>query len=450
MRFLLKMQFALLAMTFGLWSGAALGDGLRVGAAKVNLEADDSMVIAGGILPRHVKGQEGQLRVVAVVIERPSVAKVAIVQCDVLFVTRRMLDSVVAEIEKTTGIPTEHLLINATHTHHAPSTAVVHGYGRNELFCERVQRAVVTAVQDANKGLAGGDATFSFHLGREDTVGANSRLLMSDGKIRWIGSTRGAVRPTGPFDPQLPVLAFHGPDRKLRALIYNHSTHTIGTRRGNVRSPSFYGLAAQELEQELGGVVSFLEGASGSTHNINRVPTGEAVNRFKAVINDALTKAEPRPVNRLVAIKRRFTFNVRSFDEALEDEKVVSYCRKYSGAGAESVIAVFRDMRKKLRPQQGQQRETWLQAMVIGDVALVGVPAEYFTVLGVNIKQRSPYKHTYIAELANDWIGYLPDREAHTLGGYQTWTGLHSFAEVGTGERIVDEVLSMLQELKDE
>jgi hypothetical protein len=107
-------------------------------------------------------------------------------------------------------------------------------------------------------------------------------------------------------------------------------------------------------------------------------------------------------------------------------------------------------MRKKLRPQQGQQRETWLQAMVIGDVALVGVPAEYFTVLGVNIKQRSPYKHTYIAELANDWIGYLPDREAHTLGGYQTWTGLHSFAEVGTGERIVDEVVSMLEELKDE
>ena len=35
-----------------------------------------------------------------------------------------------------------------------------------------------------------------------------------------------------------------------------------------MRSPSFYGLAAQELEQQLGGVVCFLEGASGSTHNI--------------------------------------------------------------------------------------------------------------------------------------------------------------------------------------
>jgi hypothetical protein len=105
-------------------------------------------------------------------------------------------------------------------------------------------------------------------------------------------------------------------------------------------------------------------------------------------------------------------------------------------------------MRRQLSPLRGQQRETSLQAILIGDVALVGVPAEYFTALGMDIKQRSPFQETYIAELANDWIGYLPDREAHQLGGYQTWMGLHSYAEVGTGERIADEIVSMLHELK--
>ena len=63
------------------------------------------------------------------------------------------------------------------------------------------------------------------------------------------------------------------------------------------------------------------------------------------------------------------------------------------------------------------------------------------------IKRRSPFKHTIIAELANDWIGYLPDREAHRLGGYQTWTGLHSYAEPGTGERLADESVRLLDEL---
>src|SRR2546430_11194572 len=48
-----------------------------------------------------------------------------------------------------------------------------------------------------------------------------------------------------------------------------------------------------------------------------------------------------------------------------------------------------------------------------------------FRSLGQDIKRRSPFRYTYVAELANDWIGYLPDRPAFDLGGYQTWTGLH-------------------------
>jgi hypothetical protein len=87
--------------------------------------------------------------------------------------------------------------------------------------------------------------------------------------------------------------------------------------------------------------------------------------------------------------------------------------------------------------------------MRIGDVAIVGVPAEFFTVLGRDIKKQSPFRSTYIAELANDWIGYLPDRRGHELGGYQTWTGLHSFAAPGTGEAVVDQAVAMLKELHD-
>ncbi len=184
-----------------------------------------------------------------------------------------------------------------------------------------------------------------------------------------------------------------------------------------------------------------------STHNLS-VPAAEAVKRLKIVVRDAYRQADVRPVDQVASIKRRFTFTVRRFDEQTEDRKVVSYCRKWAPARADSTIEVFRKMRKKLAPLQGQQRETWLQVMRIGDVAIVGVPAEYFTVLGLDIKQRSPFERTYVAELSNDWIGYLPDREAHALGGYQTWMGLHSDAEVGTGERVADEIVEMLKALK--
>jgi hypothetical protein len=432
--------------------GAAPSPALRVGAAAVTLEADDSMVVAGGIGPGKATGQEGELRATAVVVGRGPSEKVALVSCDVLFVTRDFVDRALVRIEKQTGIPAANVLVSATHTHHAPSTAVIHGYGRDEVFTRRVEDAIVKAVCDADAKLAtGGDAEFLYHLGEEKTVGRNSRLMLKDGTIYWVGPMDDAVRPTGPFDPQLPVLAFRSAgSEKLLALVYNHSTHTIGTRKGPVRSPGFYGLAAQELEQELGGVCCFLEGASGSTHNLGGVTTAQAVDRLKAAVKDAVSAAKPHPVDRLVSRKRPFTFKVRTFDEATEDEKVVSYCRKRAPQQADYTIGVFRAMRAKLAPEQGKTRETSVQVVLIGDVAIVGVPAEYFTALGIDIKKRSPFPNTLVAELANDWIGYLPDRAAHDLGGYQTWTGFHSYAEPGTGERLADQAVEMLNDLARE
>lgn len=424
---------------------ALAAEGLRVGAAAVNIPADDSMVLGGMMGPTWATGQEGELRATAVVVEKPGSGKVVIVACDVLFVERDFLDPAMAEIEALTGIPASHVLVNATHTHHAPSTSKVHGYDRDQRFVASLSKGIVEATRQANDRLDGGDAKFFFKLSEERNVGMNSRWLLNDGEITWSFAGE-KVRPTGPFDPQLPVLAFGLAKDKLQAVIFNHSTHTIGTLAGGVRSPSFYGLAAQGLESELGGVVCFLEGASGSTHNL-KMEAAQAVEQLKVDVRAAIETAEERPVPRVAAIKRPFRFRVRTFDEAAEDEKVVRYTRKYFDDAAGGTISIFREMRKQLAPLQGQQRESWLQVVLIGDVAIVGVPAEYFTVLGMDIKKRSPFANTYVAELANDWIGYLPDKEAHALGGYQTWMGLHSYAEIGAGERMADEVVAMLEEL---
>ncbi|MDZ4849610.1 MAG: hypothetical protein SGI77_09965 [Pirellulaceae bacterium] len=421
---------------------------LRVGAAAAEFIADDAMHIGGSILPGKLQGQEGKLRAVAVVLEKPGDGKLAIVACDVLMITRDLLDPVLEQVENATGISRSHVLINCTHTHHAPSTVRVHGYDRVLAFCEEVQRKIVQAVKDANANLSKDGCEFLFNLGREETVGTNSRLMLGDGTIFWTGDRSDAVRPTGPFDPELPVLAFRDRHQRIKALLFNHSTHTIGTLSRGKRSPSFYGLAAQELESELNSVIGFVEGASGSTHNIGgQVPIHDAIKRIKDAVHSSFAQAQPRTVDKLASIKRPFTFKVRHFDEAKDDAAVVAYCEKRMPTRSESTIDVFRKMRAELRSQQGQDRVTWLQVMRIGDVAIVGVPAEFFTKLGLDIKNRSPFRHTYVAELANDWIGYVPDQDAFKLGGYQTWTGLHSYCEPGTGERIVDNAIEMLNEL---
>ncbi len=416
---------------------------LRVGAAAAELAADDAMVIAGGISPGKAAGQEGKLRAVATVLEKDGV-KLAVVACDVLMLTRKTLDPVVEAIGKNPGIPAAQVLINCTHTHHAPSTMRVHDYDLDPVFTQRVADGIVAAVRAADARLA--ESHLQFHLGQEHTVGQNSRQLLDDGQIYWIGPRTNVVRATGPFDPDLPVLAFRGADQKLQALWFNHSTHSIGTRVAGKRSPSIYGMAAQEIEATQGGVVTFLEGASGSTHNL-AFSGAECMDRIQAAVLDAESRAVDRPVERLAGIKRPLKFHVRQFDEAAEEAAVTRYCRKYAPGFSETIIPVFRQMRRELAPLQGQERETWVQVLRIGDIAVVGVPAEYFTQLGLDIKNRSPFRHTLVAELANDWIGYLPNREGHKLGGYQVWTGHHSYAEPGTGERIADLAVELLQEL---
>lgn len=441
----------ILLVVFLLLSAACipiLGKGtkdIKVAAAAAEIVGDDSMEIAGGISPGHVLGQEGKLRASAIVIEANT--KVCIVSCDVLVLQRDILDDVCRKIEAEENIPFENTLITATHTHHAPTTVTVHGYKRDEIFCGRVKEAIVSAVHKANQKLKNApSASMYFWLGQESTVGQNSRQLLKDGTIYWVGSRADALRPTGPFDPELPVLAFKRADGDLEALLFNHSSHNIGVRSSG-RSPAFYGLAAQELEEELGGTAIFTPGAFGSTHVLT-LSTDERILRIKNAVKQAYSKARKTEISPVNSVKKEFKYRVRKFDEDAEEKAVSYYCRKRLGGNPEDIIEVFRNMRRELIKHQGEVRNTWLHVILIDDIAFVGVPGEFFGQLGIEIKRRSPFRYTYVIGLANDYIGYIPDKQAYDLGGYQIWTGLHSFVERGTGEAIVAETIRILEELK--
>lgn len=441
----IRTMFVLLGLVWGLGSGSSmLHAQWKVGSATSEMIAEDSMVIGGGIGPGLVQGQEGKLQATAIVIHGD--IKLCVVAVDILMMHRDYTDQAARGIEKECGIPFDNIFINSSHTHHAPSTVTVHGYDRDEEFCRRTVAAIIDAAKQANAAAdKSGPCQGLFRLGQEATVGQNSRQMLKDGMIYWIGPRDEFVRPTGPFDVDLPVIAFQREDKSYAGLIYNHSTHCIGTRTGK-RSPSFYGLAAQELTEEIGAPVAFLSGAAGSTHNLV-LDCNEMVIRMKGAVREALTKTTPMQSTTLKSIKREIVFKMRTFDEAKEDAAVVEYCQKYAPSHADYIADVFRKSREKLKDQQGQDRPMWIQAIQIGDVYLVGVPAEFFTTHGVEIKRRSPFRNTFVCGLTNDYVGYLPDRQGFANGGYQTWTGLHSFSEIGTGEMVVEETLKLLEEI---
>ena len=62
----------------------------------------------------------------------------------------------------------------------------------------------------------------------------------------------------------------------------------------------------------------------------------------------------------------------------------------------------------------GTHHRTEVQALAVGDdLAIVGLPGEVFAELGLDLRARSPFRHTLVLGLANEAIGYVPTRRAY-------------------------------------
>ncbi len=401
--------------------------------------------------------QEAELRASALVLQAEE--RFCFISCDTLVVPRDVLEWAAAEVSARCGIAPGNLMICATHTHHAPCTIDILGCTRDAEFCDRIGPAILSAAEQACDALEGAaEAELRFSESQEASVGGNSRYLLRDGTIAWYAYPwEDVVRPTGPFDPDIPVLSVRRPDGEVVGNLFSHSVHNIGPLTRGKLSPAFQGLTAQEVSRRHGGVTLFLPGAFGSSHNTSEFGTGprtcsvsgaECVHRMVRAVEDGLQRAERFSSPKLLARKRPFTYRLRHFDEAGESAAVEYWANAYTPDNPRPLQDTFARMREQMAPVQGQERETTLQVMLLGDVALVGVPCEMFAALGLEIRRRSPFRHTYVIGLANDTIGYVGDRASYELGGYQLWAGLHSLSEPGTGEAMVQQAVEMLQELQ--
>lgn len=427
------------------------------GLATVSVKTSSDMVIAGGILPAFHNSKESPLDVTAVVFKNTT-KTVCLITCDNLMMDRIFVDDVIAELEERVGIPFNNFLVSSTHTHHAPSMMKIHGYGPDERAKNEYKKAIFKAVEEALANCVPSVVQFcSVDL---PDVGANSRRLLDDGLILWVPQLEEYLKfpPTGPYDPELSICYIKrtSPEGEegYHGIWFNHSCHNIGSLTV-AQSPGFYGLAAQQLAAEFHCPVAFFSGASGSTHDFSR-DASSLIAKVKQAVSNQISHDQKRETPdsesiEIGAIKEEFNYKVRVFDEREEDDAVRKYCETMdvSDCGdTEEVIKVFKDMRKHLYGLQGDTLKSWIQVINIGDVAIVGLPGEVFTSLGMEIKQKSPFRQTIIIQLANDAIGYIPDEKAYSLGGYQLWTGYHSLLPKGTGEELVKHAISLLTNLK--
>jgi hypothetical protein len=358
--------------------------------------------------------------------------RIAIVALDMLTINEFIVDRVRARLT-----PTE-VLLCCSHTHSGPIAYADEKSSRlNREYIDSLVNNIAEAVKEAQSNLK--PAHIEYSLG-EGNVGINRREKMPDGHMEIGRNPNGArdksVQVLSVFaDSPLPVGEGAGVRERL-ATVVNYACHGTVLGPDNLLiSADWIGVMRKKVEEELGGLAMFIQGAAA---NINPDMYWDDAQAFAMVEEQGLGVAEAV----LAAIKsgaekmRDLPIQIERIEAWMptETRAITSHPPKNYGkpllamAKLPGFMAIFVDMLLKQRYPWKSVIEArdgfWsvpmrISVLRIGDLALVTYGAETFTEIGMKVKSASPAAHTLFASISNGCISYLHTEESHAEGGYE-------------------------------
>lgn len=396
---------------------------------------------------------------------------------DLCMVYRETLDAAKERAHQLTGIPVEQMMMSATHTHSAGTACGVFQSDPDpeylRFLVERTADAVVRAYRNREP------ARIAWAVGSEPTEVFNRRWHMKPGtplpdpfggtdqvKMNPGVGNPAMLKPAGPVDPEVPSLSLQALDGRPIALLANYSLHYVGGVAGGTVSADYYGMFASRIGELLGAERSpfvppfvgiMTNGTSGDINNIHwsgakraalppyakmhSVAGKVAAASYQAILEAAYHNWVP-----LKAAQQEISLGVR-LPDAKDIKRAEEIVRKAEGPNMKSLQEIYARETLLLKDYP-KQVNVILQAFRIGDLAITAIPAEVFVEIGLELKEKSPFKPTFNIELANGYNGYLPTPAHHRLGGYETWRARSSYLEVDASVKILDTLFQLLDTLK--
>lgn len=355
-------------------------------------------------------------------------------------------------IEKETGVPADHILISSAHNHSSPSyyQKVRKGEAHPPLEGYLVKQFTQAAVEAfANRV----PARAGFRAG--ELRGASSNRQQGNQDV---------------IDPQVGVLRVEEAEgRKVIAVLYNFTAHpVILGSRNLLLSGEYPGQASRTIEEAIGGVAIFTQGACGDvTIHRSGDPFLEIVRVGNVLAGEVIkTAAFIRGTEdvRLGAASKKLALEPKAIPPRAEVEKSLALNEQKLEAmesqGGQSQIE--RQLKNKIRLEkalitQAKAREKGtadvpdhydaeVQVLRIGDVIFVAVPGELFVEYALEMRHRVGQtldKSLVLVGYANGYLGYIVTPRAMETGGYEA-----SVARVAveSGRRIIEAAMELVAE----
>ncbi|MEO1994886.1 MAG: hypothetical protein ABGZ17_06380 [Planctomycetaceae bacterium] len=446
---------------------------LRAGAAVADITPQKWPVpLVGSFRPREAWRAWDPLSARALVLDDGR-TRLGIVIVDSCYCPRDVFDTAKQRASRLTGIPIDHILAAATHTHTAPPSRDRRELKRDPEYVEHVIRGIVSALQQATGNLLPAEIGWGSVQVPEEVF--NRRWFMNPGGItpNPFGNITDQVRmnpprnpkllsrPAGPTDPEVCFVVVRTANGRPLALLANYALHYVGGVPPGGVSSDYFGAFASQLgrrlfprgrQDALPHFVGMLSnGTSGDINNINFTNPRGRKKPFERIRSVARLLTD-----RICAKLSSLTFHAWVPLAMAQSELTVKVRRPTPHQVAQAKQYLAETDETKL-PPRAKAYATWtlkladhpgteslvLQAVRIGDLGITAIPCEAFAEIGLSLKRKSPLATTFTIELANGHYGYLPTPRQHDLGGYETWLGSNTL-EIQASNLIEQRLLELL------
>ena len=343
---------------------------------------------------------------------------VALVTCDLCALPIRQVRYVQRLIEERTGIPPTHVLINTSHAHSGPLTTF------NEETPESVRQVVVALLDGIAESVV-----------QAATAPVPCRLSAERGSVEASINRRkrngysDAVTPESPegtVDPDLHVVRIDGLDGLPLAVVTAYACHPVALRPpSHAISADFVCALRATVEPQVGAPLLFAQGAAG-----NLVPIGPEMEMEERL--ELTGKVLGTEALRVYTALGEVTRGADESSESLSGATPTPPKPDLAAASETLLLDLWKEQPPIADAERSHQTFPYLtpplvngkvecavQALRLGDVALVGVAGEAFVEVGLAVKARSPIPHTIFLGYTNGCLGYIPTAAAYGPGGYE-------------------------------
>ena len=426
---------------------------LQIGYAEEIITPKLGIAIEGYYVPRFAKGVLSDLKVISLAIKSKD-ACVLLLSFDLCEIDKNAVTKIKAAVSRKTGVREENVIVTATHTHTGPCLIA-----NNYFNCEEkpikgyIEFLLKKSVKAAKKSLADlRSAKMGYGVGKApDRVAYIRRYKMKDGSTMTCPPINdpNIDYPLGTLDERVNVLRFDR-EKADSVVIMNFGVHA-DTVNGEYISSDWVGWAQSTLNKSLNGVKCVcIMGAQGDVGSTHVFPTKSDMNDTEISFdNEMKSPGMARFIGRALAGTVLQIYDKVEYVD-VEDIKVVNelfkvdlnvpakkdlpLAHKYAELHAqgkdeeipftamELTTVVAEAMRMVEMENSPKQTEMVITGLRIGNIALLGVPGEPFTEIGVKIKEIGGYGLILPCALTNGYEGYFPSKEAYDEGGYEART----------------------------